>query len=168
MQILQPSDLLKQNLWGWGPAAHHLIFGARFHSCWVFTSFVLNFHFPPVVTSFSLCCLPSMRHYPSRGLYPDTDPSGPLSHSLHWWKMLSKIPLGSHVLQLCGSHAVQDHTGLVSGLVFLPFKNLLAVSYQTNRDSSRAQSAKTLNCSLQMLLLNHISPSGMTQLISWT
>lgn len=70
--------------------------------------------------------------------------------------MLSKIPLGSDVLQLCGSHSTR---WFVLSLVLLPLKKNLAIFYQTVTRPN-IQSAKTPSCSVQMFLLNHVSPSG--------
>lgn len=98
-----------------------LIFEASSGSPWIFTYLVLTFHFPLVVTSFSLCCLTSVSQYPHRVVSRQKPISSSVSRS-KLVEMLSKIPLGSHVLQLSGSHAVQNQTGLVLGLVWLSFK----------------------------------------------
>lgn len=77
--------------------------------------------------------------------------------------MLSKIPLVSHVLQFSRSHAVQNQTGLVLGLVWLSLKKKKKSSggFISNRLFLNIVSDNT-ELSLQMILLNHIFPSGMS------
>lgn len=137
-----------------------LIFEASSGSPWIFTYLVLTFHFPLVVTSFSLCCLTSVSQYPHRVVSRQKPISSSVSRS-KLVEMLSKIPLGSHVLQLSGSHAVQNQTGLVLGLVWLSLKKKKSSGgFIPNWLFLNIVSQNT-ELSLQMLLLNHIFPSGM-------
>ena len=115
-------------------------------------------------TSFSLFCLTSAGQCPCGGLYPDTNPSLPPPQGLTPGKMLPEGPLSSQVVQPCGSHASQNHTDLGFGLHLLPLKkNIFWQSHpQQTVTPPRHTVRQTLNCSLQMLLLNPISPSAVS------